>query len=47
MNHYLGIDIGTSGCKAVAFDDHGQQVGLAYRAYNLIVPQPGRADHAV
>ena len=41
MNHYLGIDIGTSGSKAVAFDENGCQVAAAYREYDIISPQPG------
>lgn len=44
MNHYMGVDIGTSGCKAVAFDDEGNQVASAYREYDLIVPQPDWAE---
>jgi len=28
MNHYMGIDIGTSGCKAVIFDENGKQVSF-------------------
>jgi xylulokinase len=44
MNHYLGIDIGTSGCKAVIFDENGKQVSIAYREYNLISKNPGWAE---
>ncbi len=44
MNHYLGIDIGTSGCKAVIFDDNGRQVSLAYREYNIISKHAGWAE---
>ena len=38
---YLGIDIGTSGCKAVAFDAEGKMLGGAHRSYLLKMPQPG------
>lgn len=38
---YLGIDIGTSGCKAVAFDAEGKMLGGAHRSYMLKTPQPG------
>lgn len=44
MNHYLGIDIGTSGCKAVIFDGDGQQVSLAYREYDIISKNPGWSE---
>jgi xylulokinase len=44
MNYYMGIDIGTSGCKAVLFDENGNQRKSAYREYNIISAQPGRAE---
>jgi xylulokinase len=30
---YLGLDVGTSGCKAVVFGERGEQLALAYREY--------------
>jgi xylulokinase len=44
MNHYLGIDIGTSGCKAVIFDEDGRQVSIASREYDIISRSPGWAE---
>lgn len=44
MNNYLGIDIGTSGCKALVFDEHGQQLSASYREYNIISKHPGWAE---
>ncbi len=44
MNHYLGIDIGTSGCKAVIFDEDGRQVSIACREYDIISKNPGWAE---
>jgi xylulokinase len=44
MNHYLGIDIGTSGCKAVVFDENGLQISMAYREYNIISKNSGWAE---
>ena len=41
---YLGIDIGTSGCKAVAFDAEGRQLSSAHRGYAVETPQPGWAE---
>ena len=29
---YLGIDVGTTGCKVIAFDEEGRTVAQAYRA---------------
>lgn len=44
MNHYMGVDIGTSGCKAVIFDEDGRQVSIAYREYDIISKIPGWAE---
>lgn len=41
---YLGIDIGTSGCKAVVFDRSGKLLAGARRDYALSHPAPGRAE---
>ncbi len=37
----LGLDIGISGCKAVAFGLDGATLAQAYREYPLYQPQPG------
>jgi xylulokinase len=37
----LGIDLGTTGCKAVAFNLEGAVVASAYREYPLHFPKPG------
>lgn len=44
MNNYLGIDIGTSGCKAVIFNEAGKQVSMAYREYDIISTNTGWAE---
>ena len=41
---YLGIDIGTSGCKAVVFNETGKELASAYREYTLICSKPGWAE---
>ena len=41
---FLGLDIGTSGCKAVAFDESGRPLATAYRAYALSHPAPGWSE---
>ena len=40
----LGIDIGTSGCKAAIFTEDGRLVELAYEEYDTQRPQPGWAE---
>jgi len=37
----LGLDIGTSGCKAVVFDLEGNILSRAYREYPLLYPRQG------
>lgn len=40
----LGLDIGTTGCKAIIFRRDGQIIGQAAREYNIQTPQPGWAE---
>ena len=42
--NYLGIDIGTSGCKSIIFDENGQQLAASYREYNVIFSDEGGAE---
>ena len=37
----LGLDVGTTGCKAVAVRADGSIAGRAYREYRLRTPRPG------
>lgn len=41
---YLGLDIGTTGCKAGVFDAEGHLAALAYREYPLLAPNRGWAE---
>ena len=41
---YLGLDIGTSGCKAVVFEHDGTMLGSAYLSYAVSTPEPGFAE---
>ena len=41
---YLGCDVGTTGTKAVVFDNDGNVLSSAYREYSLHTPQPGWAQ---
>ncbi len=40
----LGLDIGTTGCKAIVFSEDMTILGSAYREYPLLHPQPGWAE---
>jgi len=44
MDYYLGIDIGTSGCKAVLFDINGVLRASAFREYHVISAKAGWAE---
>ncbi|MHB8578854.1 MAG: FGGY-family carbohydrate kinase [Ignavibacteriaceae bacterium] len=41
--NYLGIDIGSSGCKALVVDGNGQQLAIAQREYNVYYSGEGSA----
>jgi gluconokinase len=40
----LGVDVGTTSAKAVAFDDRGRRLGSGEASYPLLEPAPGRAE---
>ncbi|MFT3849325.1 MAG: FGGY-family carbohydrate kinase [Propionivibrio sp.] len=40
----LGIDLGTTGCKAGVFGLDGRRLGAAYREYDMLHPQPGWSE---
>jgi xylulokinase len=40
----LGVDVGTTGVKAAAFDHAGQMLHRGYREYAIAAPQPGWAE---
>ncbi len=40
----LGIDVGTTGCKAALFAPDGRLLAAAYREYDFRSPQPGWAE---
>ena len=44
MDYYMGVDVGTSGCKAVVFDESGRQISSGYREYDVTSPQIGWAE---
>ena len=40
----LGIDVGTTGCKAIVLSDEGRLLATARREYDVIRPRPGWAE---
>jgi len=40
----LGIDVGTTGCKAAIFSEEGELLASAYEEYDVHRPQPGWAE---
>ncbi len=40
----LGLDVGTSGCKATVISAEGRVLGRAYREYGLAHPRPGWSE---
>ena len=41
---FLGIDIGTSGCKSVIFEQDGTELSSAYEEYSIISSELGFAE---
>jgi len=41
---FLGLDIGSSGCKAAVFNAAGRQLAFAFREYPTLHPHPGWAE---
>jgi xylulokinase/erythritol kinase len=41
----IGVDVGTTVTKAVAFDEDGRQLAEASRPTRLVRPGPGRFEH--
>ena len=38
---FLGIDVGTTGCKASVFSATGESLSFAYDEYDMVRPRPG------
>jgi xylulokinase len=45
MKHYLGVDVGTFETKGVIVDQGGRIVATATHPHQMLVPQPGWAEH--
>ena len=44
MPRLIGIDVGTTGCKAVVFEPEGEILGYGFREYGIICDQPAKAE---
>lgn len=44
QRYFLGLDIGTTGCKSVVFNEAGDALGNAYREYPVICRLPLQAE---
>lgn len=40
----LGLDVGTSSCKAIVIDERGKALAYAQRGYAMSAPHPGRLE---
>lgn len=40
----IGLDVGTTGCKAVVFSPKGQILGAGYQEYGILSTEPGMAE---
>ena len=45
MRYILSLDQGTTGSRALLFDDHGAVRSVAQREFTQIFPQPGWVEH--
>ncbi len=42
--HLIGLDVGTTGCKAALFHESGELVASATREYSIDIPRPQWAE---
>jgi xylulokinase len=46
-DYVAGLDIGTTGVKAMIFETDGSVAAAAYREYPCVYPKPGRVEQDV
>lgn len=46
MRYIVGIDLGTTGCKAILFDMNGVSYAYSYHEYPLSMPAPGHNEQS-
>ncbi|MBR5736528.1 MAG: hypothetical protein IKX60_07040 [Bacteroidales bacterium] len=47
MNYLMGVDEGTTGCKACIFDETGKIISIASREYSSYYPHPGWVEQDI
>ena len=47
MKYLMGVDEGTTGCKAVIFSEEGRQISAASREYPSYYPNPGWVEYDI
>lgn len=47
MKYLMGVDEGTTGCKACVFDQNGNLIAIASREYPSYYPQPGWVEQDI
>lgn len=47
MNYLMGVDEGTTGCKAILFDEQGAQIASTSREYPSYYPHPGWVEQDI
>jgi len=47
MKYLMGVDEGTTGCKAILFDQNGTQIAATSREYPSYYPQPGWVEQDI
>lgn len=44
--YFIGLDVGTTGCKAVIFNEYGEPFGKCYEEFDIISRRPGWAEQS-
>lgn len=44
--YFIGLDVGTTGCKSVVFDETGVSLGKSYEEFDIISRRPGWAEQS-
>jgi len=47
MKFFIGVDEGTTGCKAVLFNSHGEMIAVSAREYPSYYPNPGWVEQDI
>lgn len=47
MKYLMGVDEGTTGCKAILFNENGEQIASTSREYPSYYPHPGWVEQDI